>query len=336
MNKNITFFSAKAFACFFVVCIHISFPGKIGYIITNFARFAVPFFFMITGYYTVHKNKKEMSGKINKRLKKLAKLTLISFIFYFILNIFVNIKNGTLEEYILGIKSCENIFKFLLLNWTTPFVGVGHLWYLFALLYVMLLLKVVNKYDLYKKSYILSILIIVGIYFWELIDSYFKLGISQIYYRNAWFMGFSFFMLGHFIRVNEKKFLLSNKKLLILSAFMMIGILVLLHIEPRIINGDNCLYLSSLLTNILIFIIAINKKNINVFSKIGEFYSGDIYIIHYSIIVLIDNFIILNINKMFLPILVFIISYLLSVIYRKTKEKFVKQLQLKNNIVKQV
>lgn len=327
MNKNLTFFSAKIIACFFVICLHISFPGRIGQIITTFARFAVPLFFMITGYYTVCNDKYKMLEKIDKRLKKIINLTLISFVFYLVLNILINIKNGTLENYILGIKNCTNIFKFLFLNWTTPIIGVGHIWYLFALVYVMIILKVVNKYNLYKKSYILSILIIIGIYIWELVDSYYKLGVSQIYYRNAWLMGFSFFMLGHLIKANENKFLLTRKKLIVFSLIMITSILILLHYEPKIINGDNCLYLCSVLTDIFIFVIAININNINLFSKAGELDSSNIYIIHYAIIILIDN-IGFNFDRRFSPIYVFVLSYLLSVAYRKIKENIYKKCKI--------
>ena len=325
MHKNLTFFSAKIFACFFVVCLHINFPGRIGQLITLFARFAVPLFFMITGYYTVCDDKNKMSEKIDKRLKKIVNLTLTSFIFYFILNILINVKNGTMGNYILQIKNYANILKFLLLNWTTPVIGVGHIWYLFALVYILLILKKVNKYNLYKKSYIVSILIIVGIYIWELIDSYYKLGVSQIYYRNAWLMGFSFFMLGHLMKVKEDKFLLSNKKLIIFSIITITSVLVLLCYEPKIINGDNCLYLFNILTNIFIFVIAINKNNISLFSRAGELDSGNIYIIHYAIIILCGNTI-SNFDGRFSPIYIFGISYLLSIFYRKIKTKYLKKL----------
>lgn len=85
MNKNYTLFSAKAIACFFIICIHIQFQGNLGSIILDFARFAVPLFFMISGFFTYYTDKEKMDKTLNKRLKSIGILTLISFIriFYF-------------------------------------------------------------------------------------------------------------------------------------------------------------------------------------------------------------------------------------------------------------
>ena len=337
MEKNFTLYSAKAIACFSVICLHIDLPGKLGSIITNLARFAVPLFLIITGYYTVCSNKKEMSEKLNKRIKKISILTLVSFIFYIVFNILINILNGTLDNYISEIKSYEKTLKFLLFNWTSPLAGAPHLWYLFALLYVYFLVKIVNRFNLYKQSYVLSILIIIGIYIFEIINSYYELSTSQIYYRNAWLMGFAFFMIGHYIKANESKFVLSDKKLRICSIIFLISIITVFCLETKIMNQNNCLFISSILIDILIFIIAINKKNIRILCNIGKYDSGNIYIIHYAIIILINNYLLTNINiennlKLLLPIFVFIMSLILSVGYRKIKDNYLSYYKL-NKIV---
>ena len=48
-NKSLD--AAKAIAAFLVVFIHISFPGMTGRIIKTLARSAVPFFFMVSGFF---------------------------------------------------------------------------------------------------------------------------------------------------------------------------------------------------------------------------------------------------------------------------------------------
>lgn len=48
-NRCLNFF--KGLGCIFVIFIHFPFPGEIGRIISGLARFAVPLFFMISGYY---------------------------------------------------------------------------------------------------------------------------------------------------------------------------------------------------------------------------------------------------------------------------------------------
>ena len=156
-------------------------------------------------------------------------------------------------------------------------------------------------------------------YILEIINSTYKLGILQIYYRNAWFMGFAFLMLGHLIRANKDKMVLSNKKIIIFSILLMICIPLTFYLEKGIMNGDNCLFLNNIILDIGIFIIAINKSDINIFSNIGEWDSKNIYIIHYAIIVIINNFFIVT-QKNILPIVVFIISYMLSLGYRNIKK----------------
>lgn len=54
-NKNLD--AVKAVAACFVVFIHVGFPGETGQIIKVIARFAVPFFFMISGYFCYYAEK---------------------------------------------------------------------------------------------------------------------------------------------------------------------------------------------------------------------------------------------------------------------------------------
>lgn len=41
----------KAICAFLIVCIHVSFPGKVGAYFTALTRVVVPIFFMISGYF---------------------------------------------------------------------------------------------------------------------------------------------------------------------------------------------------------------------------------------------------------------------------------------------
>ena len=45
----------KIVAAFFVVCIHVHFPGDLGRCVIAVARFAVPFFFMVSGFFLGNK-----------------------------------------------------------------------------------------------------------------------------------------------------------------------------------------------------------------------------------------------------------------------------------------
>jgi surface polysaccharide O-acyltransferase-like enzyme len=50
--KNNTLNFIKTIACAMVVFIHIKFPYEYGYYVNTLARFGVPFFFMISGYFS--------------------------------------------------------------------------------------------------------------------------------------------------------------------------------------------------------------------------------------------------------------------------------------------
>ena len=50
-EKNQRLNIVKAIACASVIVLHCPFPGIVGKILYGFARFAVPFFFMVSGYF---------------------------------------------------------------------------------------------------------------------------------------------------------------------------------------------------------------------------------------------------------------------------------------------
>lgn len=328
-QQNFTLFSAKAIACFFIICIHTSFPGKLGFMVNSFGRFAVPLFFMITGYYSFYLNKEEMANTIKRRIHKLLPLLTISFLLYLLLNIIIQIYSGSLHTFINGLMSPDTIGKFLLLNWTTPVIGVGHVWYLFALLYVYLMLKIINKHNLYSKCYIYSFFVVAGIYILEVISVYLRFDLPQIYYRNAWFMGLAFFMIGHFIRKHANRFKCKKKHFKVITLLSLLLIFVSFWFERNLMVKDNALFLTNILTVFLIFFISINKPNIHFFDKIGARHSGTIYIIHYLLIILITYFFPAVLRTphwgWIYPFVVFSLSLLTSVIYnrlitlRKTK-----------------
>ena len=50
--RNRTFDLFKWAAALFVLLLHVPFPGDVGGTVRMFARWAVPFFFMVSGYFT--------------------------------------------------------------------------------------------------------------------------------------------------------------------------------------------------------------------------------------------------------------------------------------------
>lgn len=70
MKKNITVDFARAVASIFVILIHCRFPGALGDYIAAIARFAVPFFALVTGYYSYNADRSRCIAKAKTGLKK--------------------------------------------------------------------------------------------------------------------------------------------------------------------------------------------------------------------------------------------------------------------------
>jgi len=75
---------AKGVACIFVILIHCTFPGIFGEMLRAIARFAVPLFFVVTGYFLLDSNGKVTRERILKKLNHIVKITILADIFYMI------------------------------------------------------------------------------------------------------------------------------------------------------------------------------------------------------------------------------------------------------------
>lgn len=66
-TRNSTLNALKGIACFSVIMLHCAFPGMVGKIIYGIARFAVPMFFAISGYYVYSCNSKDVIQRLPKK-----------------------------------------------------------------------------------------------------------------------------------------------------------------------------------------------------------------------------------------------------------------------------
>lgn len=66
----------RIIASFFIVTIHIHFPGTFGQVIIEFARFAVPFFFMASGFFSYYEDTSVVPKKIIRKIKHISVLFL--------------------------------------------------------------------------------------------------------------------------------------------------------------------------------------------------------------------------------------------------------------------
>lgn len=321
-NNTLNFF--KAIACVMVLLIHVPFSGVIGDILIIIARFGVPFFFMVSGYYS-YKNK-DNKKYIKRQLLKILKLSIFSILIYSIVTpiIYSNSVNGF---------EPSNVFNFMNLKFMILFNNVNlgyHLWYLLALLYVYLIYYVFTF--IFNKNNILYIFIPILMFFSVFLSyllCYNFISYNGIVVRNFLFIGLPFFMLGNLISKNKKNILY----LLIKNTFLIIMIIVSLFfvIFEYLIGFTSSIYLSSIILAINIFVLAEKNptffKNKNLLVIFGEKYSLSFYISHVMVYNILNLF--FSESSIYLeysPFIVFSITLVFIYIYYKIKGKIVKKL----------
>ena len=285
MNKqiNYTLYTERLIASIFVVFIHLMFPGLFGIIIKNIARFAVPFFLMISGYYwksalAVHSN-----CDLHKTIKRIVRMTGYSCFLYICFNIFICFLTGNTNTLYVSLTSWENLFLLIVFNYTTPYLGCGHLCYLLSLIYVYFFVFWVEKKNAWNLVYFYSIVSIFSIIILEIMSHLNSWSFQSYYFRNWLFMGIPFFALGRYIKENGYKYLGGGSKLLFL-------IYIALILCESFVFSDNFEFLaSSILACILLIGIAIRNPDIKIFSKWGIEYSQWIYVYHYIFVIIFSS-----------------------------------------------
>ena len=204
-NRNVYIDYMKFIAAFLVVAIHVSPLSGINengdFILTRIAaRIAVPFFFMVSGYFVLPGSRKH-NGRIIKFLKKTCILYLAAIILY----LPVNFYTGYFKELKAG-----TVLKDIFFDGT-----FYHLWYLPAVILGILICLFLIRMTGEKAAFVITlILYLAGL----LGDSYYGLtgmipvlkkiydGFFQVfsYTRNGIFFAPVFLMLGCLVKSGEK------------------------------------------------------------------------------------------------------------------------------------
>ena len=207
-QKNNTLELLKLFASYMVVFIHIPFVGKAGVATDALARFAVPFFFFVSGYYSYQIS----CEKIKKRIQNILSLLIISTISYTAFEIIRLLKYDR-EGLVTFFNNYTDLSAYTeLLIFNVP-VNFGHLWYLLAIFYVYIIfyfvtLSRVKEKVIFTVSLPLLLLpLLLGEGF-----ALFGTVLPLPLVRNFATMGIPFFALGLFVKKHQNKFLLFPKK----------------------------------------------------------------------------------------------------------------------------
>lgn len=321
----------KGIACIFVVFIHVKFPGSFGQAVQAVARFAVPFFFMVSGYYCYRKDYHGvMSAKgVKRKVIHIAKITLYASLFYLA---FVLIQQALFHNQDLTISKGQ-VFFWLVLN--HPSIIAGQYWFLFALLYAYIFYGVLEYFNLRRFAYVLAVILFV-VYICLAQGAHVAgFCIDRLYYRNWLVEAFPYFMLGHWIHENEERIDISNKALLSL----LFVATILCCVERWVMGRNFGVNICSIPQVFALFLYGVKNPNRHkgVIQLLGRDCSMLVYIIHpamwhildgiYDKIGLIDN----PMAQYLRPIIVLMISVLLALIFNSIVTKIKVSKAMTNN-----
>ena len=245
----------KFIACFGVVFIHVPFPGILGKCLSHIFLFAVPYFFMIAGYYSYGCSVQ----KIRKRFIKILKILIFAIICWFGFKAVIHLCNNSLEEWISQIfiwKAPIKFFIFCTIDWAIP------LWYLIAMVETYFVWMYIVKYKIESKAtkftYLLFILAAALSVF---VDSY---GMNWSYKINFILKAMPWFMFGYLVheKYESKIHNIKNLELILLAIIGMIITLSAVLLNPSVDYN----YLGVLLTAPSIFILVLKtviSKSVN-------------------------------------------------------------------------
>lgn len=327
-QKNYFLNYLKGLACFGVVFFHVKCPiYHLDGIIQALFRFAVPVFFMISGFFCDTSDTEVLQKKIPGKVWHIGKICIVGCLYYLLFQIMIGLfgnSHGTLEaltERLHGIFNLRNFVEWILFN-QDPFANI--LWFVFALLYCYLFLGVINRYHWYNRIfYLIPVLLCIHLLCGN-VASLFGITISKIYYRNFLLFGLPFFLLGMFFRRSQQKILQKISESCC-KCWMLLGETVC--IAEWFLFQRQELYIGSILFVTGAFLLALHQpqlKKKSVIAWIGDKHSLTIYIVHYSFISVADRIAeslfwnipgLNNIYVLIKPVLIFAMALCFSILF---------------------
>ena len=297
------------------------FPERVGDYFTALTRIAVPIFFMITGYFyssTVVRHKEK------QQIKKNFFLVLKTNFLFFLWNIVLNVlKKDSIVTYIRSTFTGKSLLKFLILN-ESPLAG--HLWYLGAVLYVLVIILLVDKLNSRKLLYYLTpVLLIADLVLGKYSLFVFHREFSYILVRNFLCVGIPYFCIGNLIREKYYSEKLNKEVLRIwIIVFAISSLAERFVLVNEGLNATRDHYISTTLLAIGLFVYVLKSNWSNErLAVIGRAYSTGIYVIHPIFItvfaMIADKFGIITFYRCVAPIVVYCATIIFLIILQKIK-----------------
>lgn len=280
-NKSLN--NIKFIAAIFVVLIHVSafrYINQTGYVFDYFvdtiARFGVPIFFSISGYFLYSKFQKNSGKYYLNYIKKILWLHLwVGFIYNTVVFIDIKSNGNTIPPSFFNPQHVFNSFLYGGLHF--------HLWYLSSLAFAVTILFLASKTKREKELFYLALILnIIGVF--GNTEIYAPLSHVGFPSRNGLFFGLPYLMLGYYIAQNNiaQKIKLDKNKL-----FKLIGLFFILQIVERssavllLKSSQGSNYFLSTMP-LVFFIMILGIKEADLFPKLNKYShkSLNIYLWH--------------------------------------------------------
>ncbi len=328
-ERNTSIDIGRFLAAFLVVSLHTRLQVPyLGAIFGSLGKIAVPYFFMVSGYYLFSQDQLLVKHKAKKNIKKISIIIIQASIVYSCLRLVKHF------YYHIDISSQRFVlWKFLLYN---DFMFTEHLWYVFSIFYVFVIVWILSFFRLFKYLiYSVPFLLIIHFIATLLARSNMTFFAVDLNWLTA---GLPFVVIGMVVRVYlEQGFVIEQKILRIIILFLFISVFIE-HFAFREIIGRGPGVISVLFLSIACLIYCAYNYPIfstrvsHLLSKLGRKHSLNIYLYH----VLIREIITLNGAGKLLnnTITIFLVSLILSFLIEYCKELVLKRKA--NNLVKNI
>ena len=267
MNKrNAMIESLRGLACLLVVFVHFRIKNDFGIYVISLARFAVPFFLIVSGYFSRKPTTKENISFAGKRLFYTTRLLIIGIAVCIMANTMQCVLKG--EEpfkWFMDVVGLKTILKLIIFNRAYWLSYV--MYYLFMMVYVYIAYILINKLNLVRIAYyFIPVLLLINVVVC-------KAGMNWYYVGNFFFTGFPFFMLGHWIKEKNISFSSSWKNILAIAAG------IILTFVETFLSGECYCYVGTIVLSVSLFLLGIRYCDL----KIPQFISG--FGTHFSMLI---------------------------------------------------